>query len=201
MPFLPARVERLLDAGCGSGATTLAIRERFPGAWAAGIEMDQAAILKARAVFDRLFEGRFDDQPLEAAIAPGSLDVILCLDVLEHFAEPWAAAARLAPLLRPGGRLIISVPNVRNLRFLMRLLFRGDFRYRDSGILDRTHLRFFTRETAIELTAQAGLVLIHAQSVQAWPAVTLRGLMNRLTAARSDELFAKQWLIVAEQTV
>lgn len=198
-PFLPARVSRLLDLGCGAGATVAMVRAERDVAWAGGIELmaDQAQI--AARVCDRVWSGDIATLPIEAEIAPRSLDLVLCLDVLEHLVDPWRVVARLSDRLAPGGRLIVSVPNVRNYRFLWRLTTRGDFRYRDFGLLDRTHLRFFTRATAIELATGGGLSLVAARSVQQWRAPDWRWLLHGLTRGRADEWLAKQWLIVAER--
>jgi 2-polyprenyl-3-methyl-5-hydroxy-6-metoxy-1,4-benzoquinol methylase len=199
LPWLPAKVERLLDVGCGTGATSAAVRAVRPVAWAGGIEYVDAVADRAEGSFDRLWRGDAAAARLEDEIAPGSLDLVLCLDVLEHMADPWAMVRRISALMAPGGRLVVSVPNVRNVRFVWRLLVRGDFRYRDFGLLDRTHLRFFVRETAVELATCGGLALVAARSVQTWRPFTLRWMLARLTGGRADEIFAKQWLVVAER--
>ena len=83
-------------------------------------------------------------------------DVIVAGDVLEHLPSPEALLARLTPLLAPGGTLLASLPNVANVTVRAALLF-GSFPYADRGILDRTHLRFYTRETARALLETSGL--------------------------------------------
>jgi hypothetical protein len=91
------------------------------------------------------------------------------------------------------------VPNIRHWKFVWRLLARGDFRYREAGLLDRTHLRFFVRETAIELATAGGLRLVAAESAQRWPAADLRRLLSVASGGKLDEVMAKQWLVVAER--
>lgn len=201
LPVLPARVARLLDVGCGTGATTQAIREARKVEWAGGIEYLPDVAARAAPRFDRIWTGDAALAPLEAEIPPSSLDLVLCLDVLEHMADPWSFVRRATALLAPEGRLIVSVPNIRNWRFIRNLALRGDFHYRDFGLLDRTHLRFFVRATAIELATCGGLSLVEAHSVQQWRAPDWRWLAHRLTGGRSDELTAKQWLVVAARTI
>lgn len=198
LPHLPAKVARLLDVGCGTGATTAMVREARGTAWAGGIEYSPEVAARGGHRFDRLWVGDATALPFDGEIAPGSLDLVLCLDVLEHLADPWTMVRRLSPLLAPGGRLIVSVPNIRNWKFIWRLLVRGDFIYRDSGLLDRTHLRFFVRKTASELAGAGGLRVISARPAQSWRAPEPRWLLQKLTANRIDEVIAKQWLIVAE---
>ena len=200
IPWLPARVARMLDVGCGAGATTAAVREVRPVAWAGGVEYVEAIAAEAERVCDRVWQGDAAAAPLEHEIAPGSLDLVLCLDVLEHMADPWSMVRRLSALLAPGGRLIVSVPNIRHWKFIWRLASRGDFVYRDAGLLDRTHLRFFVRATAVELATCGGLTLVGARSAQAWPSTDIRGLLSRVSGRASEEWTAKQWLLVAEKS-
>jgi 2-polyprenyl-3-methyl-5-hydroxy-6-metoxy-1,4-benzoquinol methylase len=199
LPFLPSNVARVLDVGCGTGATTRMLKDHRALTWAGGIEYVDAVADQAMPHFDHVWRGDAAAADLETVIAPNSLDLVLCLDVLEHMVDPWAFIKRMTPLMAPNGRLILSVPNIRNWKFMMRLLFKGDFHYRDFGILDRTHLRFFVRETAIELGTCAGLSLLRAQSVQQWRFPDVRWLLKILTRNRSDEWNAKQWLVVVEK--
>jgi 2-polyprenyl-3-methyl-5-hydroxy-6-metoxy-1,4-benzoquinol methylase len=169
LPWLPGKVSRLLDVGCGSGATAAAVRQVRSVAWAGGIEYVDEVAARAEAAFDRVWRGDAAAAPIEAEIPRGSLDLVLCLDVLEHMSDPWTMVRRLSALIAPGGRLILSVPNIRHWKFIWRLAAQGDFAYRDAGLLDRTHLRFFVR----------------------W--------LARASLGRLDEVMAKQWLVVAEK--
>ena len=136
---------------------------------------------------------------IESHVVPGSLDLLLCLDVLEHLVDPWATMRRLSPLLAPGGLCIVSVPNIRNWKFIARLAWSGDFHYRDAGLLDRTHLRFFVRETAQELATVGGLDLVGAYDARLYARTDVRALLGKLTRGRATDLIAKQWIVVAKQ--
>jgi 2-polyprenyl-3-methyl-5-hydroxy-6-metoxy-1,4-benzoquinol methylase len=199
LPFLPAKVSRILDLGCGTGATVALVKKERAVAWAGGVELDAAAAEEARAHCDKVFVGDAATQGFEREIAPASLDLVLCLDVLEHLADPWTMVRRLSPLLAPSGRLILSVPNIRNWKFLWRLAAKGDFRYRDAGILDRTHLRFFVRATAIELATCGGLALVTAANAHPFTFPDARFLLSRVSGGQIEALLAKQWLVVAER--
>lgn len=199
LPHLPDPCRRILDLGCGTGATVEAVRAARALDWAGGAELDREAAATARARLDRVWEGDVADAAFAAEIPEGSLDAILCLDILEHLPWPWALVDRLAPLLRPGGRLIVSVPNIRHWRFVWRLFFRGDFRYTDAGLLDRTHLRFFTRETAAELAARGGLDLVHCGSATCYRPRDIRGILIRIFGAPMEAILAKQFLVIAER--
>jgi len=199
LPFLPVRLARMLDLGCGTGATVALVKEARAVAWAGGVELDPQSAQAAAGICDRVWDGDASGAPFDREIAAASLDLVLCLDVLEHLSDPWTMVRRLSPLLASGGRLILSVPNIRNWKFLWRLATRGDFHYRDAGLLDRTHLRFFVRSTAIELAVAGGLRLVSATNAQPFVFPDARFLLSKASGGRLDELTAKQWLVVAER--
>ena len=156
--------KRLLDVGCGSGATSAAAKARWPGVETIGIEVVPAAARRAAARVDRLIEGSADALDLAAAGLAG-IDGVLLADVLEHLVDPWGFLARLRAVLAPGAMVVASIPNVANL-WLLDELAAGRFGYAGSGLLDKTHLRFFTRQTIAALFDGAGY------DVRRWERVT-----------------------------
>jgi 2-polyprenyl-3-methyl-5-hydroxy-6-metoxy-1,4-benzoquinol methylase len=140
---------RLLDLGAAGGHLGRALRDRC--AFLAAVEPDPATPADSRAVYD---DWRTADA-LAAGTWEKSFDVVVCADVLEHLVRPEDLLRRIAGWLAPGGRLFVSLPNVANASVRGALIL-GRFRYADRGILDRTHLRFFTRATGRELLEAAG---------------------------------------------
>lgn len=191
--LLPKRLDRVIEIGCGTGATLAELKRQGRCNWAGGVELANQPAQIASTRLDRFWQGNIETLALD--IDTASLDAILCLDVLEHLTDPWATLNRLTKLLRPGGIAVISVPNIRNYRVLGELLLQGRWDYRPTGIMDRTHLRFFTRKTAIALASEAGLVvdrtvpLIH---LKRWK---LKWLLQRLACGHLDEFYAEQYLI------
>ncbi len=165
-PLLPPRAGRVLEVGCGGGATLAWLKASGRAGWTVGIELFADAAAVARERLDELYEGDVDQHL--GRFAPGTFDLVLCLDVLEHLVDPWGTLRRLQSLLRPGGQIIVSLPNVRHHSIVLPLLLSGKWRYEDAGIMDRTHLRFFSRETAIDLLQQAGLQLADECPTYAW---------------------------------
>ncbi|MDC8772992.1 class I SAM-dependent methyltransferase [Roseateles albus] len=152
--LLPSRAERVLEIGCAAGATLNWLKESGRADHTTGIEPMAQAASVARARVDQVLEG-----PAEALLTqlpPESFDLVLCLDVLEHLVDPWVVMQQLRGLVRPGGTVIVSLPNVRNHRVVLPLLLAGRFEYQEAGIMDRTHLRFFSRQGALELLEHAG---------------------------------------------
>ena len=139
--LVPETARRVLDIGCGAGRLGEAIKRRQQ-ANVSGIEFDARAAAAARQRLDQVWAG--DVEQLDLQIPPGSFDAIVCADVLEHLREPAQLLKRAREWLSPDGHLIASIPNVRH-HSVIRSLLQGNWTYESAGLLDRTHLRFFTR--------------------------------------------------------
>jgi 2-polyprenyl-3-methyl-5-hydroxy-6-metoxy-1,4-benzoquinol methylase len=144
---------RVLDIGCGAAALGASLKSDG-AAYVAGVELNGPAAELARSRLDRLVEGSVVD--VELPFEPDSFDYLIFADVLEHLPDPYAVLQRCLPFLRPGGRVIISVPNWRFYSVLLRLIL-DRWEYTDSGVRDRTHLRVFTRRTLLSFLIENGL--------------------------------------------
>lgn len=154
----PSTGLRVLEIGAGVGATLQAAKERGLATYTAGIELVVPQIGGGtRAGVDLFVSGDFEALDLE--IFDSDFDVVICADVIEHLRDPWTSVRRMSDLLKPGGILLSSIPNFRNHRALAPILLKGDFRYAEAGLLDRSHLRFFCRTNVRHLFEQAGLVV------------------------------------------
>jgi 2-polyprenyl-3-methyl-5-hydroxy-6-metoxy-1,4-benzoquinol methylase len=195
-PLCPPQSMRVLEVGCGNGATLDWLRRNDRCGRTVGIEIDPLAADDARHRVDRVLCGDAV-QLLDEAADEAPFDLLLCLDVLEHLVDPWHFVARLSRLLTPDGVLIASLPNVRHWRVVADLAVRGRWRYRSSGVLDRTHLRFFTRESAIELFDGSGLRV--RRCIASRPPRGSAGWWGRqLTLGAAADLFAVQFLLSAQ---
>lgn len=152
---VPAAAKSILDVGCGGGALGQALRELDPARKLVGIESHPGAVRHARGVYDAVYA--VDAETFEQPFLAGEFDCLVFADVLEHVRDPWGLLRRLLPALRAGGTVVASVPNVRRLSVLRPLVEAGRWDYQDEGILDRTHLRFFTRQTFARLLEEAGV--------------------------------------------
>ncbi len=149
------RGAHVLDVGCWSGATASFLGlERE--ATVDGVEPESAMAELAAASCRAVYSSTIEDA-LEQLLAERhrSYDAVLFLDVLEHLVDPLAVLDAARGLMQPGGRAYVSIPNVAHWSMRYELL-KGRWRYQDNGLLDRTHLRFFTRTSALELTREAG---------------------------------------------
>ena len=168
----------------------------------------------ARAALDEVHQIDLDQVDgaglLALGLSPGRFDVLLALDVLEHLYDPWEVLCRHVELVRPGGHVVISLPNIQNITTLLGLS-EGQWSYQAEGILDATHLRFFTLPTAELLVSGAGLKMVHLASVFNPPLDQSRlkdqdnqishGRLTLSKLAREEvfTFFAYQYLLVAQR--
>ncbi|WP_394833834.1 methyltransferase domain-containing protein [Pendulispora rubella] len=151
------RPRTVLDVGCGIGTNGKVARDH--GAHVVGIEIVPESAARAREVLDEVYSVNIETDEVLDALKGRKFDLILFADVLEHTVNPLAVLARLSNLLEDGGHVIVSLPNV--AAWTVRLgLLAGNFTYEPSGILDDSHLRFFTRETAMRLVEESGLEIM-----------------------------------------
>ena len=151
--LLPANLNRILDVGCNKGSLGKALK--LQGAREViGIEINKEMAQEATKYLDRVIVGNVED--IELHLGEGSLDCIIYADVLEHLIDPWKLILRHRKLLKINGYLIASIPNIRYIDVLADLIFRGKWNYEDSGILDKTHLRFFTFKSMNSLLKESG---------------------------------------------
>ncbi|MDL1979215.1 MAG: class I SAM-dependent methyltransferase [Deltaproteobacteria bacterium] len=196
LSLVPRKINRLLEIGCGAGNTLKYIKDNYQCDWACGVELVHEVAEIARSKVDLVIEG--DIENIDLPIEPATLDVIFCLDVLEHLINPWKVMSNLGVLLKSDGVIIASIPNVRHFSVVRPLIFQGRWEYINKGILDRTHLRFFTRDTAIKLIESSDLKvdMIEERGIvrgsKTWVA-------NLVTFSMFKQFFVLQYLIRARK--
>lgn len=153
---LVGRNKRVLDIGCWTGDLGRALRTR--GCTVSGLEIDPAAAKAALADLDEVVVADLDDSPASAHFSAHSFDAVVLADVLEHLNDPTAVLADVVGLLAPGGRVVVSVPNITHGSIRLALL-QGRWTYTATGLLDSTHIRFFNRASLLEMFRDAGLVV------------------------------------------
>jgi 2-polyprenyl-3-methyl-5-hydroxy-6-metoxy-1,4-benzoquinol methylase len=146
----------VLSVGCAGGITEAAVVKQ--GMKVVGIELNPEAAKIARQRGLTVLEG--DVSEIDVGIAGEFYDCIIYADILEHLPGPAAVLKRHVEYLKPSGTVYVSIPNFRHYSVFWELFVRGNVRYKDAGILDRTHLRITTRKMVLEWFEQAGLKLV-----------------------------------------
>jgi 2-polyprenyl-3-methyl-5-hydroxy-6-metoxy-1,4-benzoquinol methylase len=189
---------RVLEIGAAEGSTLVALKQSGKAREVVGVEL--VALpggRQNRQEIDRFIIADVEQQSLD--LEPGSFDLLICGDVLEHLRDPWISLQYLTGFVRKGGRVLVSLPNIRYWRALGKIVL-GDFRYSASGVLDRTHLRFFCRKNMIDLLGFAGLRVEHVEpSFRRHRELSRDKRMNAITLGLVEQFLAQQYIIVAEK--
>jgi O-antigen biosynthesis protein len=147
----------VLEFGCATGyMSDVLVRRR--GSRVTGIELDPDAAAEAEAYCERVIVGDAETLDLDEQLGDERFDAVLFADVLEHLRDPAALLRRVQPFVAEGGAVIASIPNIAHVSVRLALL-AGEFRYRELGLLDDTHVRFFTRESIVDLFESSGFVV------------------------------------------
>jgi len=160
--FLPANSKTVLDIGCGNGALSAVLKEKY-GLETWGIELMESEAAKAKDIMHKVFVGPCEN--LINQLPDGYFDAVYLNDVLEHLSNPNEVLKMLKPKLSKKGVIISSIPNIRYHKALIEIVFKRDFKYTESGILDFTHLRFFTSKSIQRMYTELGFEIINHQGI------------------------------------
>lgn len=143
--FVPKGNYKILDIGCGEGNTGKALKEQGKATEVVGIEKESVIADIAKTKLDKVICA--DVEAIELPFSEGYFDYVIMGDVIEHLYDPWTFVKKVGPYMKKGGYIIASIPNTRNWRIIRDLVLKGDWKYCPDGLLDDTHLRFFTKRS------------------------------------------------------
>jgi 2-polyprenyl-3-methyl-5-hydroxy-6-metoxy-1,4-benzoquinol methylase/glycosyltransferase involved in cell wall biosynthesis len=158
--------KRVLELGCATGYMSRVLHDR--DCQIVAIEIDSPAAERASAFCDRIIVGDLDHMNLDSELGSDRFDVVVAADVLEHLKDPLSVLRAAKQFLKPDGYAVVCVPNIAHLSVRLALL-AGGFPYGEKGLLDRTHLKFFTRESVEQLFDHAGFAIGHFQRIEIIP--------------------------------
>ena len=188
---------RVLEIGAADGSTLVALKRAGKAREVVGVEL--LAISgggQTRSEIDRFIIADIEEKNLN--LEQGSFDVLICADVLEHLRDPWGALQYLVTLMRQDGTVVVSLPNILYWRACMRILL-GDFRYASSGVLDKTHLRFFCKKNVLDLVRSADLNIERVEpSFVRQRQLRHDRILNRLTLGMFERFFVQQYVVLAK---
>lgn len=193
--MVPIGARDILDVGCSNGALGRSLRAAQSGRSVCGIEFDTGFAREAANHLDHVVNADLNLLDWREALAGRSFDCIIFADVLEHLAEPRRCLQQARQHLRPGGCMVVSLPNIRHVSALKAIYLGGHFPQRDRGIFDRTHLRWFTIADAHRLLADNGLKVTSMSVALRWGdqgGGRMNRLLNRLPMA------VRRWAPVRE---
>lgn len=193
--LVPPAATRLVDIGCNTGGFGEALKSlRNVEVW--GVEPDAGAAELASKVLDKVLTEPFT---ATTAVPDGAFDVVVFNDVLEHLVDPWGALHLAKKKLRPGGCVLASLPNFLHKENLQHLLIDRDFQYLETGIRDRTHLRFFTARSAKRLFDDCGYEVRSTDWINElwWPSTLWGRAIYKLFAKQLHETKYINFVMIA----
>lgn len=193
VPFIPDGDNVILDIGCATGRLGRKLRDLHKANELIGVEIFSPAADEAAKFYDKVYRG-----DIESLTLPYKeyFDFVICGDILEHLRDPWTLLDRIHGWLKSDGIFISSIPNIRNWRVIRDLMLCGKWDYVEAGILDNTHLRFFTKSTFLKMQTKAKFEIIYSQ-------MTIYGrkknLINLCTFKVLEEFLGSQILTVCKK--
>jgi len=200
---LPANPQqKVLEIGAGTGNTLLFLKQHKMAAEVTGVDLQSIpGSNQQHRMIDRFEIADIENDTI--SLPAGYFDVIICADVLEHLADPWMMIEKITRWLKPSGQLVVSIPNIREIKTLWQILFNGDFRYDPSGgIMDQTHLRFFCKKNIRQLLTTENLQPVFCTPnfmLTSVPAGKKRRIINRLSGSLFENFLTVQYIFIAQK--
>lgn len=196
LALIQTPLQQVLDIGCGAAHFSAAVKTKT-GATVWGIEPVATAAAEARLKIDKVLDGIYED--VADQLPEAGFDAIFFNDVLEHMTDPYAVLKKVHVPLKADGRIYASIPNVLFAESMLEVIKTKDWRYRDAGILDATHFRFFTRKSIIRMFEEAGWAVekvVPLNVIHSWK----WRLLNWITAGFFTDFLPMQYGIIARKS-
>lgn len=195
LPFIPASAKSILDVGCGTGRFGTDLKAQNPERRVDGIEPNLPSVQLAGERLDHVFQGTIESYFEQKDLSP-TYDCIVFNDVLEHLYNPGEVLKSCKKILNPGGVIVSSIPNIRYFPVFVQYLKHAEWKYAEAGVMDFTHIRFFTKKSMIRLYQEAGFNLEIIQGIN--PTQSSRfPIFNLLTFGKFPDVKYQQYAIRA----
>ena len=194
--FIPQNAKKILDVGCGEGRFGHLLKsQRSAEVW--GIELDNSAAEKADKILDKVIVGNIEDDNL--LLPEKYFDCIVFNDILEHLRCPWIVLIKVLSNIKLDGYVVASIPNIRYYENMKRLLLHKEWEYTDMGIMDKTHLRFFTEKSIRNMFERCGYHIVTLEGINGSTFSWKFGLFNKLVFNSLDDMRYIQFACVAQK--
>lgn len=196
LPYIPTNIKSALDVGCGGGAFGALLKQQTNcEVW--GIEPNKTAADFAATNLDKAINGLFTKDMPE--LEGKKFDAIFFNDVLEHLTSPDETLSDCYNLLNNHGYIIASIPNIRWYPVILSLLRYKDFKYENAGVMDKTHLRFFTQKSMVRLFNDAGYKVLKIEGINKSKKFLFLNILNALLFNTQEDMKYPQFVVVAQK--
>lgn len=193
-PFIPENITKTLDIGCATGGFSAGLKAVLNiETW--GIEIVESAAKEADLKLDKVLHGSYDE--VSCHLPKNYFDCIFFNDVLEHMTNPESCLLQVKENLAEGGHIVASIPNMRYVEVLKELIFKKDWKYKDSGILDKTHLRFYTKKSMRRMIEDCGFKVEQMEGIRSVGPYCLTSIINFFLLNKLEDIKHQQYVIVA----
>jgi len=193
-PFIPSNITRTLDVGCASGIFSERLKKQLNvETW--GIEMVADVAEVAKTKLDKVLTGAFDEVCNE--LPDSYFDCVFFNDVLEHMPDPEDCLKKIKKNITQNGTIVASIPNMRYIKVLIELFWKKDWEYKESGVMDKTHLRFFTKKSMIKMFERCGYRINRIEGISSVSPYCLTSIVNILAFNRMADVKYQQFVVVA----
>lgn len=180
LKYVPSATKTSLEFGCGEGGFSALVKERM-GVEAWAVEIVEGAAKKAEEKLDNVINA--DAYEAINLLPDNYFDCIIFFDILEHLVDPYLLLTLVKKKLTKNGVILTSIPNIRFYRTFVRFVLHGEWDYQDKGIMDKTHLRFFTRKSILKMYDDLGFEIVSFEGIYPTRSRNLK-IINFLTANR-----------------
>lgn len=195
--LIPKNIKSLLDVGCGEGNFLKSVEvDTKAEVW--GVELLPEIANKAKDLTDNILIGKIED--VLSSLPNDYFDCITFNDVLEHLIQPWDVLEQIMPKLTHNGVIVASIPNVRYIYNLQELLIKKDWEYKEAGILDSTHFRFFTKKSIIRMVKKSGYEIVTIKGINKANSWKFK-LLNLLSLGNLNDTGFMQFACVLKKKV
>jgi 2-polyprenyl-3-methyl-5-hydroxy-6-metoxy-1,4-benzoquinol methylase len=210
MDLIPEDCDHILEIGCGTGATGSVLKEKNSNLIYWGLEIDEQAARIAETRLDKVFATDIEKMAHDQRLFEDEFfDLIIAADILEHLYDPWRVMHFLWGFIKKGGKVLLSLPNTQNIQLIANLV-QGNWTYEKYGLLDATHIRFFTWNEIEKLLLGTGYRILKTVSQlqaaldgQPFPLeITISNLvLKNINREEAQKLFTFQYLVLAEKVI
>lgn len=194
LKYIPRDVKKTLEFGCGSGGFSGLVKDKF-GAEVWAVEIDEQSAKTAAQKLDKVIN--CDAHEAIDKLPDDYFDCIIFFDILEHLVDPYGLLCVLKTKLTKEGVIVASIPNIRYYRSFVKLVVHGDWDYKDHGILDKTHLRFFTYKSIVKLFNELAFEISEIEGIHPTSSRTFK-LLNMLLLGAIGDIRYKHFAVVAK---
>ena len=194
LKYIPVGIKTSIEFGCGSGGFSVLVKDKFNAeTWA--VEINQQAAQQAEKKLDKLINSDAVKSLID--IPDSYFDCIILFDILEHLIDPYTLLCALKNKLSSRGVIIASIPNIRYYRTFIEFVIHGNWDYKDHGILDRTHLRFFTYKSILKMLKTLGFEILTLEGIHPTSSRTFR-ILNLLLLNSIKDIRYKHFAMVVK---